>query len=229
MFYFFLIFTYMKQKFDEFRQYAKCRVCGKNNLRNEMIGKRCPECVPTEKACTKCGITKPLGDFTKRNTCSADGRTSECKACLNRRLKVKKIQGKDSIIVRNPYREGSIQNEIFGFFGQHQLKLSEEEVKLICSELRESKNKLSTLDKILARYKVGIDDYIVEFHHKAKAVLQFELDDIDYLNPIGRFESSTEACLFIKGNKDARGSITQACRTGMTAIGYRWKFKESEE
>lgn len=33
-----------------------------------------------EKVCTKCGVTKPLAQFTKRGT-SFDGRRAECKAC----------------------------------------------------------------------------------------------------------------------------------------------------
>ena len=220
----------MKQIVDpEFRQYRKCTHCGKNKLRESFVGTRCNDCKPTEKKCSRCEILKPLIDFIKRNT-SPDGRSTECKKCYSRRIKAKKETERTSIVVRNPYRKGSVAWEIYQFFGQHQLKLTQEEVELICRELKEAESKLSTLDKILARYKVGIDDYLpVHENSTKKAVIQYELGDKEYLNPIGRFESLAEASIAIRGDKFGMGSISQSCRNGGMGLKYRWRYEEIEE
>jgi len=217
-------------KYDEiFQQYKKCRICLKPKLRTELIGSRCPDCIPVEKECTKCKILKPLSDYVKRNTAS-DGRSSECKICYNRRIKSKKDEKRTTIRVKNAQKRGSVEWEVFQFFGQHQLKLSEKELRLICQKLKQSDAPLTTLDEILARYKVGIKDYIVEFENQGKAILQFEIDDKECLNPIGRYESLAEASIAIKGDKTGIGSISAVCRgAGYTGLGYRWRFENNEE
>jgi hypothetical protein len=169
---------------------------------------------------------KPMADYTIRNTAS-DGRSSWCKICHNRDAKAKKLEKKTAIKVMNPYRNGSLENEIYGFFAHHQLKLSKEEVKLICRELQQAESKLTTLDKILARYKVGIDDYLEEYTHTtSKAVLQYEIDDKDYEFPIGKYESLAEASICLRNDKSGIGSVSQSARTGGIGLGYRWRFFE---
>lgn len=213
-------------KHDElFQQYKKCRVCQKNKLRTELVGSRCPDCIPTQKECTRCKIMKPLSDYVKRNTAS-DGRSSECKICYNRRIKAKNGEKRTKIRVTNSQKKGSVEWEVFQFFGQHQLKLSEKELQLICQKLKESENKLTTLDEILKQYKVGINEYLVEFENQSKAIIQYELDDKEYLSPIGRFESLVEASIFLRGDKGGVGSISSACRNFRTGLKFRWKFEE---
>jgi len=190
-----------------------------------MINNRCIECQVTEKECTRCKIMKPLSDYVKRNTAS-DGRSSDCKVCYNRRIRAKKYTERTTIRVNNPYKKGSTEHMIYGFFGQHQIKLQQEELNLICQKLKESQTPLTTLDGILADYQVGINEYIMEFENESKSVLQYEIEDKGYLIPIGRFDSLVEASVFLRGDKGGVGSISSAARNGMTGLGYRWAYEK---
>jgi hypothetical protein len=78
---------------------GRCKAC-RNVLREQWVR---PEgyVEPVEKACSRCGEVKPIGEFTVNHSYLLGGREARCRSCLNGQRREYRARPETKALVRN--------------------------------------------------------------------------------------------------------------------------------